>query len=203
MKKSKSIWLTLTTLAAFACIGYLAFNLFGLWFFTKPKVPTDEIAVPPDSLVFRCEGRTETMYLIFKANYTYSLIVRMHMVTLEFEHGTWTQDESGEMTLKSQVATNTISHVTAVRYRSRVTLISQDHTFIKIYAASLADVQKQFDQETCWGLFVQVNAQQAVFEAKTPQPFIFFPELNTPRTHALHLQEGSPLAPDKIDRDKK
>lgn len=153
----------------------------------------------PGSLVFRSAGGTETSYLVFQTNGTYSLILRMHLGTWEFDHGIWSQSESGEMTLTSHARTNFVSHVSALRYKSQVTLVSPDHNLIRIRASSIQEVQRKFDEaesgKTPWGLFVQINAKRATKEASSPQPFIFYPELNKPRHHAIELQEGSPLTP--------
>lgn len=151
-------------------------------------------------------GGTETMYFIFETNSTYSLLTRMHMGTMEFDHGTWEQNEAGEMTLTSLEKTNTISHVSALRYKSHVALYSPDQNFIKIYAATADALKSALDKTTAeeapLHVFIQVNAERAAKEASTPQPFIFYPELNKPRAHTIELQEGSPLAPNKVPEDK-
>jgi len=168
-------------------------------FYARRQDVTEQMQFLPDSLVFRSAGGTETSYLVFQTNGTYSLILRMHMGTWEFDHGSWSQSEPGEMTLTSHARTNFVSHVRALKYKSKVTLVSPDHNLIRIRASSIQEVQRKYDDtetgKTPWGLFVQINAERAIEEAGSPQPFIFYPELNKPRHHVFELQKGSPLTP--------
>jgi hypothetical protein len=173
------------------------------WYWTNSRgqQALEDISVPAGTIVFKAEGGTETMYLIFLKNSTYSLLARMHMGTMEFDHGAWIQNDDGMMTLTSQKKPDTIAHVTALRYKSYVALYSPDQNFIKISAASAEMLKKALD-DTEEGrvpslIFTQVNTERAMQEAGTPQPFVCYPELNKSRPNKIELHKGSPLAPNK------
>jgi len=169
--------------------------IFGIVFWPRANPQESTNGIPASSLVFRSSCPSVTMYLILHTNQTYCFVARHHVMTAESDYGKWTQDTSGEMTLESQSETNTkgntnvISHVTAVQYDSRVILISPDHKFISIAASSFEKAKKMFDYtkagKTPRYLFVQVKPEQAAEEKNTPQPFMFYPELNMPRPHPV------------------
>jgi hypothetical protein len=187
---------------AILCIVVVVVGAAGgwLWLQGTNRGESDGLSVPPGTLVFRAFGGTETMYFIFQTNSTYSLLARMHMGTMEYDHGTWKQNESGEMTLTSQRKMNKVSHLGALRYKSHVALYSPDQNFIKTRAASAEELKSALDKaagKVPFHVFTQVSAEGAAKEASTPQPFIFYPELNKPRPHSIELQKGSPLAPNK------
>lgn len=188
-------------------VGGMVAGIF-FWGYSRKEYASNGLSVLPGTLVFRAFCGTETMYFIFQTNFTYSLLVRMHMGTWEFDHGAWVQNEVGKMTLTSQIETNKRSHISALRYKSYVALYSPDQTFVKIRAPSVNNLKAALDMMS--GdiapryIFAQVNAEKAVEEASSPQPFIFFPVLNMLsklRSYSVELQEGSPLTPNKAPED--
>lgn len=166
----------------------------------KPRDPEAASGVQASAkkeLVFRKPGGTNTMYFVFEPDGTYRFLSREHLFTAVFDRGTWKQDDDGQLLLSSAAerTSGQVFHVQPIQYRGWVFLASADQTFIKIYAPTPEKGKAAIDAMDAearmpYGLFTATDVDKFRCEVKTPQPFLFHPEMNQPRKQPVFDMTG-------------
>ncbi len=141
------------------------------------KMPADR------NLFFRSYCYTGSSYVEFARDGRYRRIEREHMFVEVVDTGTWTQSETGEITLKSKQRRFPLRHVTPMTYR-RVTFLVWKDTEMEMNRDPIA-IKQAIDQrkgkEPVGYAYVEIDRKTFEYESGTTQEFIFYPEMNKRR----------------------
>jgi hypothetical protein len=130
-------------------------------------------------IVFRSEGGTETVYLVFRQSGTYSIMIRAHLLTIESEKGAWKQENDGHIVITHDSVED---HIVPFSYGAYTALSSPDHDLVSIFtptpqeAKELIDGRK--DDSPPMNVFLKADPERSSKEWATGHPFLFFPEWN-------------------------
>ena len=156
------------------------------------RAPEAIFRLPKDrDIFFKSYSYTASEYVQFRANGSYRRIGREHMFVEEIDRGTWTQADSGEITLVSQKHRYETDpeanpfHITPMTYKGVTFLLWKDSEtpVHRDLAEIMRSIDKRERNQVIGYIYQMIDRKTFEDESGRTQEFLFYPEMNPPRPH--------------------